>query len=140
MNRIQLLAIGSTLTLSLILTAAARQAGSTSSGDQGVSQGEKSIVPSAAEQLTFLAGKLNLTNDQQEKMKPILREMHDATMKVMQDESLSREDRMSKLRDSHYKADAKIRVILNDEQKKKLDQVEHEPHPELHGNLNDAKN
>ena len=140
MNRIQLLAIGSTLTLSLILTAAAQQAGSTSSGEHGMSQGEKSTVPSAAEQLTFLAGKLNLTDDQQEKMKPILREMHDATMKVMQDESLSREDRMSKLRDSHYKADAKIRVILNDEQKKKLDQVEHEPHPELHGNLNDAKN
>jgi hypothetical protein len=36
------------------------------------------------------------------------------------------------------KADKKIREILNDDQKKKLDQLEQEPHPKLHGNLNGA--
>jgi len=36
------------------------------------------------------------------------------------------------------KADKRIREILNDDQKKKLDQLEQEPHPELHGNLNGA--
>ena len=30
---------------------------------------------------------------------------------------------------------SRIRDILNDDQKKKLDQLEQEPHPELHGNL-----
>ena len=29
-----------------------------------------------------------------------------------------------------------LREILNDDQKKKRDQLEHAPHPELHGNLN----
>jgi len=38
----------------------------------------------------------------------------------------------------HEKADKKIREILNDDQKKKLDQLEQEPHPELHGSLNGA--
>ena len=36
------------------------------------------------------------------------------------------------------KADKKIREILNDDQKKKLDQLEQQAHPELHGNLNGA--
>jgi len=31
------------------------------------------------------------------------------------------------------KADKKMREILNDNQKKKLDQLEQETHPELHG-------
>ena len=39
---------------------------------------------------------------------------------------------------SREKADKKIREILNDDQKKKLDQLEQEPHSELHGNLNGA--
>jgi Spy/CpxP family protein refolding chaperone len=138
MNRTRLLAIGTMLMLAL--TTVAQQATTNTSGPaKGVSSGQKAVVPTAAEQLTFLTGKLALTGDQQDRIKPILQELHDATVKVVQDESMSHDDRMSKLRDSHYKADAKIRAPLNDDQKKKLDQLEKEPHPELHGNINEAQ-
>ncbi|HVR27428.1 MAG TPA: hypothetical protein VMU26_29375 [Candidatus Polarisedimenticolia bacterium] len=36
------------------------------------------------------------------------------------------------------KADRKIREIVNADQKRKLDQLDQGPHPELHGNLNGA--
>jgi hypothetical protein len=66
--------------------------------------------------------------------------LHDATVKLVQDETMSHEERQSKVRDSCYTADKKIRLVLNDDQKKKLDQIEQEPHPELHGNVSGAKN
>ena len=49
---------------------------------------------------------------------------------------MSRDERMDNVRASRYKADRQVRKILNDDQKKKLDQLEQEPHPELHGNVN----
>jgi hypothetical protein len=67
---------------------------------------------------------------------PILQELHDVTQKLVQDKSLSREQRLAKVRPHRYKTDKQIRKILNHEQKKKLDQLEHESHPELHGNVN----
>jgi hypothetical protein len=76
--------------------------------------------------------------DQQAKIKPILQELDDATQNLVQDESMSREERTGKVTASREKADKEIRKIRNDEQKKKLDQLEQEPHSELHGNLNGA--
>ena len=137
MNRIRSLAIGTMLMFAL--TMVAQQA--TSNNDRPAASGGEHVgVPTAAGQLKFLATKLDLTREQQEKIKPILQELHAATVKIVQDQSLSHEDRMGKLRDSHYGADRQIRLFLNDGQKNKLDQVEHEPHPELHGNLADSKN
>jgi Spy/CpxP family protein refolding chaperone len=132
MNRFRLLAIG-TMLLSALATTAQQPA--TSASTKGLSAGEHAGVPTAAGQLTFLTAKLDLTGDQQEKIKPILQELHDTTVKLVQDQSLSHEERLSKVRDSRYAADNKIRILLNDDQKKKLDQVEQGPHPELHGDL-----
>ena len=137
MNRFRLLAIGTTLLFALAATA---QQPATSASTKGVSAGDHSGVPTAEGQLTFLAAKLDLTGDQQEKIKPILQELHDVTVKLVQDETMSREERQSKVRDSRYTADKKIRSVLNDDQKRKLDQIEQEPHPELHGNVSGAKN
>ena len=95
-------------------------------------------VPTVEKHLKVLSEKLDLTGDQQAKIKPILRELHGARQKLVQDESMSREQRLGNVRACREKADKKIREILNDDQKKKLDQLEQEPHPELHGNLNGA--
>lgn len=128
MNRIRLLAIGAVAMFAL--TVVAQQ--TTSSNAQGGSGG----VPAVQNYLKLLTEKLDLNADQQAKVKPILQEMHDATQKFVQDESMSRDERMDNVRACRYKADREIRKILNDEQKKKLDQLEQEPHPELHGNVN----
>jgi hypothetical protein len=95
-------------------------------------------VPTVEEQLKVLTIKLDLTADQQAMIKPILQELHDATLKVVQDQSLSHEERLARVRPQRYKAHEQIREILNDEQNKKLDQYMQGPHPEMHGNLTGA--
>lgn len=132
MNHFRVLAIGTMLLLALATTA---QQPTTSASSKGPSAGEHAGVPTAEDQLTFLTAKLDLTGDQREKIKPILQGLHDTTVKLVQDQTISREERLSKVRDSRYAADNKIRTVLNDDQKKKLDQVEQGPHPELHGDL-----
>ena len=138
MNRVRIFAIGTMLMFAL--TVVAQQ--SATRADNSVKSapgGGPASVPTAEEQLKFLTTRLDLTGDQQEKLKPILRELHTATVKIVQDGSLSGEESLNKVRDLRYAADKKIRTILNDDQKQKLDQVEHGPHPELHGGVSGAK-
>ncbi len=102
---------------------------------QNAASGEDVGLPSVESQLKVLTEKLSLTSEQQNKVKPILKELHDTTEKLAQDKNLSHEERLAKVRPQRYKADEKIRAILKDDQKKKLDQYEQGPHPEVHGNL-----
>ena len=64
--------------------------------------------------------------------------MSDAERKIRQDDSLSHKERLDKVRPLREKADKRLRKILNEDQKVKLDQLEHQPHPELHGDLSGA--
>ena len=137
MNRSRLLAIGAMLMFGLTVVAqqAATQPDRPPDRPAKDEHGQSGVhVPTVQGHLKVLTEKLALTGDQQAKIKPILQELHDATQKLDQDESMSSEERMVKVRASREKADKKIREILNDDQKKKLDQLEHEPHPGLHGN------
>lgn len=106
---------------------------------QGVRQSETGAsdhaLPSVDEQLKVLTGKLDLTADQQTKIKSIMQELHDATVKLMQDEKLSQQERLDKVRPLRYNAGQKIREILTDDQQKKFDQYLHGPHHEMHGDL-----
>jgi protein CpxP len=134
MNRFRVLSIATMMMFAL--TAPAQQ-GTTASGSTEPDQrAAQDGVPSAEVQLKFFTEKLELSSDQRDKMKPILEELHDATVKFVQDTNMSHAERMDNVRASRYKADKKIREILSDEQKTKLDQLEQEPHPELHGNVN----
>jgi Spy/CpxP family protein refolding chaperone len=139
MNRFHSLAIGTILICAL--TAPAQQA-STAPGaaekNEHTPPDTQDGMPTVEEQLKVLTIKLDLTADQQAMIKPILQELHDATLKVVQDQSLSHEERLARVRPQRYKAHNQIRAILNDEQNKKLDQYMQGPHPEMHGNLTGA--
>lgn len=126
MNRVRILAIATLLALALPLAA---QPASTSGEAQAAGS-----MPSVENHVKVLAEKLDLTSDQQDKAKPILQEMQDATQKYMQDESMSPDERRDYAKTGRYKADRKLRQILTDEQKKKLDQIEEEMHSGSHGN------
>ena len=128
-----LLVIGAILMLAR--TTAARQ---TTAGAKDAGSSEIAGVPSAASQLKFLTEKLGLTGDQQEKIKPILAELHEATVSIVEDKDVSQDKQLEKVHALRLNADAKIRTILTEDQKKTLDQLEQEPHPELHGNLSGA--
>lgn len=138
MNRYRLFTLGTILIFALATQAQQPTTGAAGSA-KGVSSGEEAGLPTVEAQLKVLTEKLTLTSDQQDKIKPILKELHEATEKLAQDKSLSREERLAKVRPQRYKADEKIRAILNDDQKKKLDQYEQGPHSEVHGNLSGAK-
>jgi Spy/CpxP family protein refolding chaperone len=128
MNRIRFFAIGAVLLFAL--TTVAQQTAAS-----GVEQNQSS-APSMSpveRHLQVLSEKLDLTNDQRDKARPILQEMHDASKKAEQDQSLSDDQRTEQIHAARMKADKQLREVLNDDQKKKLDQLEQEMHPELHG-------
>ena len=121
MNRLRLLTIGTMLTVALAVVA---QQPTTKPEDK----------PSGVDvHLKFLSERLDLSTAQQAKLKPIIREIRDDADKIMQDDKLSTPERKEKMHACHDKADKKAREFLTDDQKKKLDQLEAEPH-EHHGN------
>src|SRR5690349_11090836 len=122
MNRMRLVVLGSMLLLAVTLVA---QQSAVKAG------GPESGVPDIDQHLKMLSEKLDLSSGQQAKARPILQEMHDANEKIAQDTSLSPEQRREKMRPIFSKADKKLREILHDEQKKKLDQMEQDAHMDV---------
>src|SRR5215475_4069400 len=98
-----------------------------SSGDQAA----RHMVPSVDDQLKNLTSKLSLTADQQAKIKPILEDQQQQAQSAMSDASLSQDDRRSKMRSLHESSNAKIRDVLNDDQKKKFDAWQQEMHDRM---------
>jgi Spy/CpxP family protein refolding chaperone len=92
-------------------------------------------IPAVEAQLELFSSRLDLTQDQQAQVQPILQVLHDATVKSVHDENMSPQERTTRIHAERLRADKRIRDVLTDEQKKMLDQVEQEPHPELHGNI-----
>jgi periplasmic protein CpxP/Spy len=93
---------------------------------QGQGQGQGRGMPSVDDHVKLLTEKLDLTADQQAKIKTILEDQRQQMDAIRKDDSLSREDKMSKARALREASQAKVREILNDDQKKKLDQLEQE--------------
>jgi Spy/CpxP family protein refolding chaperone len=133
MNRIRVFAMAAMFMFALNMAA---QQPAASPDDSAVAT--KIEVPGVEQHLKVLTEKLDLTSDQQARTTPVLQELHYASQKLAEDESMSRGERIDNLRAPRYKADRKIREILNDDQKKKLDQLEEQPHSGLHGDANAA--
>src|SRR5690349_13190881 len=134
MNRIRLLAIGGVLLIAPAMPAQqTAQTGGPAKGDA-----RTVVLPDVGDQLKVLTQKLALSVDQQSKVKTILQELHDASLKLMQNENISQDELLSKVRPLRMNADKKIREILSDDQKKKLDLYLQGPHSEMHGNLHGA--
>lgn len=92
-------------------------------------------VPTVEAQMKLFTSRLALTQEQQAQLQPILEDLHDATLRFIRNDAMSTEERTDGVHAERIRADKRIRQILNDEQKKQLDEVEQEPHPELHGNI-----
>jgi len=110
------------------LGAFAFQSGSGQEANQGHGQGQGQGrgMPSVEDHVKLLTEKLDLTADQQAKAKTILEDQRQQMDAIRKDDSLSREDKMSKMRALRQASQAKLREILTDDQKKKLDQLEQE--------------
>jgi Spy/CpxP family protein refolding chaperone len=75
------------------------------------------------DQVKILAGELNLTNDQQDKVKSILTDQHQQAMTVVQDNAMSREDKLNKIHSLRETTISKVRQTLTPDQQPKFDQM-----------------
>jgi protein CpxP len=80
-------------------------------------------MPNIDNQVKTLSDQLNLTPDQQSKVRVILVDQHEQAMGVVKDNTLSREDKLAKIHSLREGTIAKVRQILTDEQKPKFDQL-----------------
>lgn len=132
MNRLRLFAIGSLFIFTPVMLA---QQTATEPGRPLKGAVAASDLPDVGNQLKVLTQKLDLTAAQQPKVKTILQELHDATQKIMQDRTISRDQLLDRVRPLRMTANSKLREILSDDQKKKLDEYLQGPHPDMHGSL-----
>ena len=77
-------------------------------------------------QLEMLTQKLNLTADQQSKVKDIDEDTGKQMMAVRNDTSLSQDDKRAKMMDIRKSSQEKIRALLTDDQKTKYDAMQAE--------------
>jgi periplasmic protein CpxP/Spy len=127
MNRVRLVLIGT-----MLIAAVAMLAQQTSANSPSKDVGN---LPSVDAQMKVLTEKLDLTAGQQSKIRPIMLELHDYTVKLMQDESLSQQERLDKVRPRRIEAGEKIRQFLTEDQKAKFNACLQGPHKEMHGDL-----
>ena len=71
------------------------------------------------------------------KVRKIAEDTHTKMEAMNADKSMSREDRMAKMRSMHDDAMAQVKTILNDDQKKKLDEWQKEMHD--HNRMHEKK-
>lgn len=113
------------IVLSLSLAAFGQGTGDTQSGQgehHGRGQGRGQGM-SADQQLDHMSQALNLTDDQKAKIKPILEDQDKQMHQLMQDTSVSQQDKRSKMREIHENTMSQIKPILNSDQQKKLESM-----------------
>jgi len=76
----------------------------------------------------MLSQRLDLSADQQAKVRPILANFLNEREKVLADTSLTSDQRHTKIETMHEKADHQVRRFLNEDQKKKLSELEQQHH------------
>jgi protein CpxP len=79
------------------------------------------------QRLQMMTKQLNLTADQQEKIKPLLESQNQQMQTLRQDSSLSREDRMTKMQEIRQSTNDQIKSALDADQQKKFEQTMSRP-------------
>jgi len=80
--------------------------------------------PDPAQRTQELTKQLKLTSDQQTKVQDILQSEHSQMESLHQDNSLSQQDRHTKMMDIHKTTDTQIRALLDSTQQKKWDEMQ----------------
>jgi protein CpxP len=137
-NQLCRLALSGLLATGLTLGSAAAFAQDNPAPDASTQQngpgrmGRQPMTPD--EQVARMTKRYNLSADQQTQIKPILANAQQQMMALRQDSTLSRDDKMAKMKSIHEDSSAKIQAILNDSQKQKFaqDQQRRQEHMQEH--------
>jgi periplasmic protein CpxP/Spy len=84
--------------------------------------GNKSPDQMVDRHLEMLSKRLNLTDDQKAKVKPLLENEFKQMQDLRQNSSLSREDKRAKFREIRESTNSQIRSLLNSDQQKSFDE------------------
>lgn len=85
------------------------------------------------QRVKMLSEKLNLTKDQQSKVKDIYTSQQKQMQSLMQDQSMSREDKRSKFEQMRSDTDSQIRAVLTGDQQQKFDAMSKEREQHMGG-------
>ncbi|MGH9569237.1 MAG: hypothetical protein ACRD4F_06340, partial [Candidatus Angelobacter sp.] len=116
-------------------TTPSQQPQETQQNPQADQQGQSSAQPkrpSIDDQVRALTTQLNLSSDQQTKIRSILENQHQQAMTIVNDNAASRDDKIAKIRTLRENTIQQARGILNDGQKKKLDSMLQENEQHMH--------
>ncbi len=106
-----------------LLAAAVACGGTASYAQQGkTGQAQHAAMP-PEQHLQAMTKMLNLTPDQQKKIKPLLDSEFEQTKAVRQNTSMQSDDQIAKMRDIRMKTDAQIKPILTPQQLQKWEQM-----------------
>jgi len=114
-NKIFTLALAAAMTLG-VSSAALAQDNAAPPQEQGGGRGH--MDPNR--QLEHMTKELGLSADQQAQIKPVLVDRQQQMEALFQNQSLSREDRHSKMMAIRQDTDSRIQSVLNDDQKQKF--------------------
>ena len=114
------------LALATVFAVALSAFGQTAASTAKQPQPSASAGANVDQHLQALSQGLDLTADQEAKIRPILSNFLDRREKVLADSSLSSDQRQQRIKAMHEKADLQVRKFLNDDQKQKLTQLEQE--------------
>jgi protein CpxP len=117
-NQFCRIALSGLLATGLALSTAAvfAQQDNPAPGNGGGRMGRQQMDPD--QQLARMTKRYNLSADQQAQIKPILANQQQQMQALRGDSSLSREDRMAKMKSIREDSSTKIQALLNDTQKK----------------------
>ncbi|HKW74360.1 MAG TPA: hypothetical protein VJN64_02450, partial [Terriglobales bacterium] len=88
--------------------------------------------PSIDDQVKTLTTQLNLSSDQQTKMRSILETQHQQAMTIVNNNSLSKDEKITQVHALRENTIQQARGILNDDQRKKLDSMLQENDQHMH--------
>ncbi len=120
-NRLLLLFV-LVLTFGLCLTGYAQSDQQQPAPTQGEHHGAGQ-PPTADQELAHLTKTLDLTSDQQAKIKPILDDSFKQMQSVHSDTSLSQQDRSTKMQEIHKNLSTQVREVLTPDQQTKFDSM-----------------
>jgi periplasmic protein CpxP/Spy len=117
MKKLQVIFAAMLLSLSVAAFAQSPDTQASQGEHQGRGRGQGM---NADEQLQRMSRMLNLTDDQKAKIKPILEEQSNKMHELMQDTSISQQDKRSKFQEIHQNTMSQIKPILTPDQQQKL--------------------
>lgn len=95
----------------------------TSGSEQGGGQWGHGQRMTADQRLQHMTQQLNLTDAQQQQIKPILENQDKQMQALHEDSSLSQQDRMTKMQQIRQDSSTQIKAVLNPDQQQKYQQM-----------------